>query len=637
MYLFKMPLFVALFVVMLLSGCSSSSDDGEKSSGVSVPLDEETTEEVISEDDTPSEGDYYIKLSEHLSINSEGTVALYVSSDINKSEKLIYNTAALKKITQALYENFDDAYDFIFLITNNKTRPSTVSYAGVFSKLKNDVEGIGAPLYDNTAQYHSEEGRLKGIMHFAYRSAIINGPTLHEIAHYWANKFRFDYDDGNGYRLGSGSHWGELSFYGGKGQLGGSYAPTLKAYNYTYEGKNNRSWILQSAEYYGWNANGGNSIGYNDVELYLMGLLEKSAVQDIIVPFPYGLSLPPDVINDPDFQDLIKDESGRRYFMAVETQRKPWSDILSEHSVPDRDPDFATSQKSFRVLTVLLDTEQPKRYEVDVVSTQIQRLALADDDHDAHNYNFWEATRGVGTLQVDGISETLKREGEKVYVSGKYTPEQIRFHGKSYESLRSKYTGRIWLDRNIGASRVCQTFDDTACFGDYFQWGRSFDGHEKKESEYNTTKAGSLEDPGASFVIVRLENDKDWLAADVDTDDTLRSSRWTSSAGASVCPVGYRVPTATELHDETDRNEFGDPFRDNTDAFEHFLKLPSAGYRNSESEHAMLAYYKTNTMLWTASVNAGKVPYLNAYSSGVLMYSSDNKAMGLNVRCIKEQ
>jgi hypothetical protein len=104
---------------------------------------------------------YYLKINNHISINKQGTVATYVSSDINKSEKLIYNTNALKKITKELYTHFNDEYDFIFLVTNNKERPSTISYSGVFSKVKNDVEGIGAPLYDHTSLYGSS-GKLKG-------------------------------------------------------------------------------------------------------------------------------------------------------------------------------------------------------------------------------------------------------------------------------------------------------------------------------------------------------------------------------------------------------------------------------------------------------------------------------------------
>jgi len=580
-------------------------------------------------------GDYYIKLSDTLKINSEGTVAVYVSSDINKSEKLIYNTALVKKITKEIYANLDDVYDFIFLITNNKVKPDTVSYSGVFSKVQNDVEGIGTNLYNNTAQFHSS-GKLKGVMHFAYRSAILKGPTLHELAHYWANKFQFDENDANGYKLGSGSHWGETSFYGGKGQLGGSYAPTLKDYNYTYVGQNNQTWKLQSAASYGWNANGGNGLAYNDVELYLMGMIQKSDVQDLVVSLPYGLSLPQTVIDDPDFQDLVSGESGRRYFMAVETQRKSWSTLLSEHGVPDRNPDYITSQKSFRILTVLLDSHKPETYALKAVHSQVKSLAFKGDDLNANNFNFWEATREIGSLEVNNLLKTLKVLGEKVYITDIYKQKQITFHSKVYQTVRSKYTHRIWLDRNIGASRVCQSFDDEICFGDYFQWGRGFDGHEKKEGNYTTTKSNTLNNTNEKFVIVRSATNKDWLESGVDDNNARRVTLWSTLDGSSVCPAGFRVPTVTEYHDETDRNEFGDAFKNNIDAFEHFLKFPSAGYRNPESSTAAVSYFKTDLLLWTATLNGNRPSLIHTDSNSIYMYSTSVKSMGLNIRCIKE-
>ena len=137
---------------------------------------------------TDSSNIIYKKLSEAIYINEKDNVAIYIDRDLNKSEKLIYNNDKIAQITKDLYSKFEDKYDFIFLVTNNKERPKSVTYSGVAMKVKNDVKGIGASLYDHTTRYGSN-GKLKSVMHFAYRKAITQGPTLHELLHYWANKF----------------------------------------------------------------------------------------------------------------------------------------------------------------------------------------------------------------------------------------------------------------------------------------------------------------------------------------------------------------------------------------------------------------------------------------------------------------
>ncbi|MCB4784323.1 MAG: hypothetical protein LGB69_07050, partial [Sulfurovum sp.] len=50
-----------------------------------------------------------------------------------------------------------------------------------------------------------------------------------------------------------------------------------------------------------------------------------------------------------------------------------------------------------------------------------------------------------------------------------------------YRRVTTK-TGRIWLDRNLGASQVAASPFDEASYGDYFQWGRPADGHQRSDS-----------------------------------------------------------------------------------------------------------------------------------------------------------
>ncbi|MFT7002526.1 MAG: hypothetical protein ACJAVW_003569 [Spirosomataceae bacterium] len=43
-------------------------------------------------------------------------------------------------------------------------------------------------------------------------------------------------------------------------------------------------------------------------------------------------------------------------------------------------------------------------------------------------------------------------------------------------------TGKIWMDRNLGATRVATSSTDAYAYGDLYQWGRATDGHTLRTS-----------------------------------------------------------------------------------------------------------------------------------------------------------
>ena len=45
--------------------------------------------------------------------------------------------------------------------------------------------------------------------------------------------------------------------------------------------------------------------------------------------------------------------------------------------------------------------------------------------------------------------------------------ETIYFEGLEYKEVRSK-TGRIWLDRNLGANRAARSINDAQAYGNYY-------------------------------------------------------------------------------------------------------------------------------------------------------------------------
>ena len=183
-------------------------------------------------------------------------------------------------------------------------------------------------------------------------------------------------------------------------------------------------------------------------------------------------------------------------------------------------------------------------------------------------------------------------------------------------------SGRIWLDRNLGATRVATSRTDAKAFGFLYQWGRNSDGHQSQLSSHTLGPVASGSE--GSIYIYNSTSPKDWLST---KDDT----RWngTTKGTHDPCPSGYRVPTEAEWI--TEISEYSISNYD--DAFDSFLKLPSAGFRSNTNRVIMLtgerAYY------WTSSVSSdkGRIFYANPTLSN---FYSDARAAGYSVRCIKQ-
>jgi len=89
---------------------------------------------------------------------------------------------------------------------------------------------------------------------------------------------------------------------------------------------------------------------------------------------------------------------------------------------------------------------------------------------------------------------------------------EIVHNGLSYYTIVSTTTGRVWLDRNLGATAACDSTTHKECFGDYYQWGRESDGHEKYNSATSSTLANGISGIGSSFIL----SDRDWTTTDVE-------------------------------------------------------------------------------------------------------------------------
>jgi murein DD-endopeptidase MepM/ murein hydrolase activator NlpD len=207
----------------------------------------------------------------------------------------------------------------------------------------------------------------------------------------------------------------------------------------------------------------------------------------------------------------------------------------------------------------------------------------------------------------------------------------ITHNGFSYEIVTSPHTGRIWLDRNLGASRVCTSYDDEQCYGDYYQWGRNTDGHEKLDSITTSIQAIDINNVShGDFIISSEIYEYDW-AKNIDVNGSQRNNNWSKIDGSSICPVGFRVPTIDELKAETvDLVELNN----NNDAFESFLKFPSAGGRYDGS--GLIHDEGSVFLIWSNSRSSGLASEVISISGFHKQWYGYSRANALSVRCIKE-
>jgi len=238
-----------------------------------------------------------------------------------------------------------------------------------------------------------------------------------------------------------------------------------------------------------------------------------------------------------------------------------------------------------------------------------------------------QAERNAMVAKLIPIITMLLMEGDS-------TPSNaitITHNGTTYSTVTSPYTGRVWLDRNLGASRVCTAFNDTACYGDYYQWGRNFDGHEDSTSATTSTQATDVNSAGTDFIIDDGTNHYDWVYT-ADSDGSLRHANWSKTDGSSVCPSGFRVPSKDELKAELfDADSAQIQNRD--DAFNSFLKLPSAGHRINYS--GSLDGQGSWGAVWVSSAS-GLYSHTATFGSGYAGRRNTGRANGLSVRCLRD-
>ncbi|WP_221320283.1 hypothetical protein [Chitinivorax tropicus] len=224
-------------------------------------------------------------------------------------------------------------------------------------------------------------------MHITYLTdAVRNSPVLHEIMHQWGNFFLPTSDSG---------HWGFSSV---NGQLGGFDKSTLKqvAAN-TWKASNSKG------NGFGTNANGGNTLPYSPLELFVAGLMTEDDLKESgLLPIKVaknpqwagqGGQFIADGFDEYDLQQL-KDMLAKQKFTAKPMRKQSRAAVI-----------VLTSK------TALSDDD------VKTLNGSIENFTRAGDPDtkwsvNGFYHNFWMATKqasgGSATLSMSIVSQGAK-------------------------------------------------------------------------------------------------------------------------------------------------------------------------------------------------------------------------------------
>lgn len=237
---------------------------------------------------------------------------------VNIHDPAYFTSGDIARVTREFYRWFGDDYDFFDIVYHPARFQNRTHF-----RVKNEVDGIGISRTNNTAVYGSS-GRLAGISQFpipGYFDGAENG-HIHELGHQWINYLGFA-----PFAVGI-PHWpvssmagGVMGFsIGGTGGQGGTFACNVVDQNGTI--------VLNPRP---------NEPVYNDLELYLMGLLPPDQVrQQVVFVDEAGV--------------LSRGCSGQTYTGAV--TRVSAQDVIARYG--SRNPPAGQAPARFRVATILV-------------------------------------------------------------------------------------------------------------------------------------------------------------------------------------------------------------------------------------------------------------------------------------------
>lgn len=308
-------------------------------------------------------------------IDSLGPDAQATERVVNVIDALFMADGNVRRVAQTFYRLYGDDYDFLNIISTPsrfQNRTHTI--------VRNDVDGIGVARTDTSAQFGSS-GALRGYTLFPISTLYDGAETgyAHETGHQWVNHLNFaPFAAGVPHWPASTMAFGVMGFsIGGAGGEGGSFPCEIIAQGLTLR--------LQQR-------NASDPVSFNDLDLYLMGLMSPEEVREQIVLT--GLTAPPPCAGT----------------YAGTFQRVTAATVTG--SAGRRVPESSVSPKRFRAATILVSRDGLVSREMMWLYEWFTRRAELEEPAPIHSgfakgtgNPFFVATRGRGSIDTRLRSE----------------------------------------------------------------------------------------------------------------------------------------------------------------------------------------------------------------------------------------
>ena len=188
-----------------------------------------------------------------------------------------FNVIPRQEISKEFYKTHKDEYDFLVIFSNFDFQMPDTEAEAFYLEVKNDVQGIGSRIFDNSQSFGSIN-KLQGTIDMGNLAKIATSPldpkfkeTLsvlsHEIMHRWAAyiKFRDTNNADSSALLGlDNAHWSFLLDSDGSLMYGNCWQDNG---NGTFTSLSPQSEMKN----------------YSPLELYLMGMIDKSRVPPMLL------------------------------------------------------------------------------------------------------------------------------------------------------------------------------------------------------------------------------------------------------------------------------------------------------------------------------------------------------------------
>lgn len=220
--------------------------------------------------------------------------------------------------------------------------------------------------------------------------------------------------------------------------------------------------------------------------------------------------------------------------------------------------------------------------------------------------------------------------------------ETFIFKELEYGIVTSEHTGKRWLDRNLGAKKVCVRYrSDFDCYGDYYQWGRPADGHETRYNHFGEDRRKYLITTKEESKTIKPEHDKlidlkeGWAATD--REGIERSAFWGKSDGTGVCPNGFRVPTVKELLAEVGTPYYsGHEDKPRFERLRSFLRIGLGGHSSRLNEGVLWSMDAVEAIDHSEHTDNFTTEAVVVTNSSRGRKINNNSRVAWNIRCIED-